>query len=205
MVSSVCSKCLSVGAIVLALAHAILVALLDSPSSGYDLAKKFDGSVGFFWDASHQQIYRELSKLEDNGYITAETVEQAARPNKYLYSITDRGTTFLADWMRSFSNLSPIKDDLLVKLWGGYLVEPDVILQELRYHRKLHQTRLVEYQSIEDRFFPDAEALTAKAIYQYLTLRNGIQFEQGWLKWCDEAIATLQACSNDEVEDSTEE
>ena len=31
--------------------------------SGYELAKTFDSSIGFFWKADHQQIYRELSKL----------------------------------------------------------------------------------------------------------------------------------------------
>ena len=175
----------------MALAHAILVALLDAPSSGYDLARRFDGTVGFFWQASHQQIYRELAKLEADGTILSETVEQETRPNKKLYAITDRGTALLTEWMQTPGDLSPIKDDLLVKLFGGHLVEPAVILQELRQHRKQHQTRLVEYQAIEERFFPDVEALSHKALYQYLTLRNGIQYEQGWLKWCEEALSTL--------------
>ena len=186
-------SCLCNGVITVALAHAILVALLDCPSSGYDLAKRFDGSVGFFWDASHQQIYRELAKLETNGIIISETIEQETRPNKKLYAITDPGKATLTEWMRTPSDLSPLKDDLLVKIFGGYVVEPTVILQELRQHRKQHQTRLVEYQAIEDRFFPDAEALSTKSVYQYLTLRNGIQYEQGWLKWCDEALSTLQS------------
>ncbi|MDB9524984.1 PadR family transcriptional regulator [Oscillatoria sp. CS-180] len=177
----------------MALSHAILVSLLDCPSSGYDLAKRFDGSVGFFWDASHQQIYRELAKLEAANHITAETIEQDARPNKKLYSVTESGKTFLMEWLDQSVSLCPIKDDLLVKLYGGYLIEPDAMVKELRQQRKLHQTRLVEYQAIEDRFFPDVEALSQKGTYQYLTLRNGIQFEQGWLKWCDEAIATLQS------------
>lgn len=180
----------------MALSHAILVALLDCSSSGYDLAKRFDGSVGFFWDASHQQIYRELAKLEATGSIRSTTIEQEARPNKKLYSITVQGQTQLAEWLRTPSPLAPVKDDLLVKLFGGYLVEPSVILQELRQHRKQHQTRLVEYQAIEERFFPDVEALSTPATYQYLTLRNGIQHEQGWLRWCDEALSTLQALAD---------
>ena len=177
----------------MALTHAILVALIDRPSSGYDLAKRFDGSVGFLWDASHQQIYRELAKLEAAGQITSEKIEQDTRPNKKLYSVTDSGKTLLSDWIITPSLISPVKDDLLVKLYGGYLVPLDILLTELRQHRKQHQLRLTEYQSIEDRFFPDVEAIAREATYQYLTLRNGIQFEQGWLRWCDEAISTLQA------------
>ena len=62
------------------------------------------------------------------------------------------------------SDFSPIKDDLLVKLFGGHLVEPAVLLQELRLHRKQHQTRLVKYQAIEEHFLPDVEALLPKAL-----------------------------------------
>lgn len=182
----------------MALAHAILVVLIDCPSSGYDLARRFGGSVGFFWEASHQQIYRELAKLETSGHITSEEIEQEIRPNKKLYSLTDSGKTLLIEWLKMPSTLSPIKDDLLMKLFSGYLVAPEILLTELRQHRKQHQLRLTEYQTIEDRLFPDAEALTKEATYPYLTLRNGIQLEQAWLRWCDDAIATLNALQNED-------
>ncbi|MGF1524221.1 MAG: PadR family transcriptional regulator [Leptolyngbyaceae cyanobacterium] len=182
----------------MAIAHAILAALMDCPSSGYDLARRFDGSVGFFWEASHQQIYRELSKLEAAGHVTSETVQQDIRPNKKLYSLTDSGRAFLIEWLRIPSSISPIKDDLLVKLFSGHLVAPAILLTELRHHRKQHQLRLTEYQAIEDRLFPDTEALSEESTYPYLTLRNGIQLEQAWLRWCDNAIATLGSLQNED-------
>ena len=40
----------------MALTHAILTALLEEDLTGYELAKQFDVSLGFFWTASHQQI-----------------------------------------------------------------------------------------------------------------------------------------------------
>ena len=49
----------------MALSHAIMTALLEDDLSGYELAKRFDTSLGFFWRASHQQIYQELRKLEE--------------------------------------------------------------------------------------------------------------------------------------------
>lgn len=56
----------------MALAEAILVCLTERPMSGYDLAKNFDASIGFFWRASHQQIYRELGRLREKGYVISE-------------------------------------------------------------------------------------------------------------------------------------
>ena len=44
----------------MALTHAILTALLEEDLTGYELAKQFDVSLGFFWTASHQQIYQTL-------------------------------------------------------------------------------------------------------------------------------------------------
>lgn len=48
----------------MSLPHAILTALLEKPSSGLELTRRFDRSIGYFWSATHQQIYRELGKLE---------------------------------------------------------------------------------------------------------------------------------------------
>ena len=44
----------------MALEHAILVSLLEKPGSGYELARRFERSIGYFWTATHQQIYRTL-------------------------------------------------------------------------------------------------------------------------------------------------
>src|SRR3974390_2061661 len=57
------------GGRVVALGDAILACLTERPMTGYELAKTFDSSIGFFWKADHQQIYRELSKLRDRGHV----------------------------------------------------------------------------------------------------------------------------------------
>jgi DNA-binding PadR family transcriptional regulator len=175
----------------MALAHAILVSLLDCPCSGYDLAKRFDRSVGFFWDASHQQIYRELAKLEVEGHLVAEKVDQEGRPNKKIYAVTSQGKALLQDWIFQPGELSPIKDDLLVKLFGGHIVPKEVILRELEQHRQQHMARLAEYQSIQAAFLAEPAPLPLETEYKYLTLLNGLKFEESWLAWCDLAIARL--------------
>lgn len=51
--------------------HALLISLIEKPSSGYDLARRFDKSIGYFWHATHQQIYRELGRMAELGWIAA--------------------------------------------------------------------------------------------------------------------------------------
>lgn len=175
----------------MALSHAILAVLSGEACSGYDLAKQFDGSVGFFWTASHQQIYRELSKLEQQGLIDLEVFHQDGKPDRKVYSITPAGLDWLRDWIMQPSPLPPVKDELLVKLFVGQLVPPLAIRQLLEDQRSQHAEILATYQAIEQNYFAHPQDLSPEMQFQYMTLRNGIHYETGWLAWCDEAMEML--------------
>ncbi|MGH8446210.1 MAG: PadR family transcriptional regulator, partial [Solimonas sp.] len=97
----------------MALSHAILVSLLDRPQSGYDLAKRFDQTVGYFWKAGHQQIYLELHKLAQSGCVQATTVEQSARPNRIVYELTPLGRDTLDSWVEEPTDAPSIKEELI--------------------------------------------------------------------------------------------
>ncbi|NJL89613.1 MAG: PadR family transcriptional regulator [Coleofasciculaceae cyanobacterium SM2_1_6] len=185
----------------MALAHAILAVLMGNPCSGYDLRKNFEGSVGFFWRATFQQIYRELAKLEAQGLLTAETIQQSQRPDKRIYSVTPTGQQYLQDWIAQPVAVSPIKDDLLVKLFVGHLVPRSILLGELEQHRQAHLEQLAIYEVIAQKYFseivgvasPLENRLSPAGKFQYLTLRNGIHYEQAWLAWCSETIDFLSS------------
>ena len=66
--------------------------------TGYELAKTFDASIGFFWKADHQQIYRELSRLRDKGHVQGREVVQSGKPNKLVYTLTAEGRAALKHW-----------------------------------------------------------------------------------------------------------
>lgn len=59
----------------MSLAHVLLTSLIEKPSTGSELARRFDRSMGFFWNATHQQIYRELNGMLKQGWIS--TLEKA--------------------------------------------------------------------------------------------------------------------------------
>lgn len=180
----------------MAIAHAILAALLHKPCSGYDLAKRFDqsveSSVGFFWSASFQQIYRELGRLEEKGWLQAETVQQDNRPDKRIYSVTEAGRQALRQWIAEPDDPMPMKDDLLVKLYAGHLMPTEVMIRKLETQRQQHQQRLAIYRKIQQSYFQDPQTLSEPSKYVYLTLLSGLHYEQGWLTWCEEAIAFLR-------------
>jgi len=176
----------------MSIAHAILVSLVTCPQSGYDLAKKFDGSVGFFWKATHQQIYRELTKLEELGWLIPQTIAQEGRPDKKLFSLSELGQENLKKWISQPCDISPNKEEILVKIYAGYLVTPRILELEISRHQQLHQQKLAIYQEIERQMNAKVQGLPQSIKYPYLTLRMGIKFERAWIEWCDEAIAMLQ-------------
>ncbi|MCG9889563.1 MAG: PadR family transcriptional regulator [Thermosynechococcaceae cyanobacterium MS004] len=175
----------------MSLAYAILAALSCKESSGYDLAKRFDESVGYFWSATHQQIYRELRQLEDKSWIESHTIEQSDRPNKKMFCLTPLGQQEMMDWIAQPSKSSKHKEEILVKLFAGGLVEPQLLQEELLRTRASHQQQLQTYQAIADQYFPDPEPLPFAIKCQYLTLRQGIRHETAWVEWCDEALSAL--------------
>jgi DNA-binding PadR family transcriptional regulator len=175
----------------MALSHAILAVLENRICSGYDLAKQFDGSVGFFWHATHQQIYRELSKLEESGRVDLEVMRQDGKPDRKCYSINAVGQAHLREWILQPTTLVPSKEELLVKLFVGHLVPTAELIEILQQQRLLHLENLATYEAIEQQAFRFPETLAMELRCQYLTLRAGIHNERGWLAWLDEAIAHL--------------
>ena len=83
----------------MALEHALLVSLTERAGSGYELARRFDKSIGFFWNATHQQIYRVLKRMEERGWVVGETVPQEGRPDKKVYTVGPSGHAELSRWI----------------------------------------------------------------------------------------------------------
>lgn len=175
----------------MALSHAILVSLLDRPQSGYDLAKRFDQTVGYFWKASHQQIYLELHKLAEAGCVTGEKVEQESRPNRIVYAITPLGRAALDTWVEERTDPPSVKEELLVKLFALGSVSTDTVLAEIERRLAFHTARLAEYEAVMDEHYPEPERLSARKRGLYLGLRMGILFERSTIAWCQEAAATV--------------
>lgn len=174
----------------MALSYSILAALINQPCSGYDLVKRFNKSVECFWSASHQQIYKALGKLEADGYLSSEKIEQENRPNKKLYTVTDDGRQYLQQWIGTSEAITPLKSDLLVKLSVGHTVPTDTLLSTLQNYYEQHKERLKSYQVIAKQY-AQAPQLSRESQFQYLTLRAGIRQQLSWVAWCEEAMGFL--------------
>jgi len=177
----------------MALEHAILVALAEKSSTGYDLARRFDKSIGQFWTATHQQVYKVLARMEESGWVGHTVVAQEGRPDKKVYAVTTAGRAELADWIALPAEPEATRSDLAVKIRGASDGDLGSVLAEVARHRALHADRLDAYLANEKHEFPDPAALTGRALHQWLVLRGGITLEQSLIDWYDQITATLGA------------
>jgi DNA-binding PadR family transcriptional regulator len=175
----------------MALSHAIMTALLEDDFTGYELAKYFDISMGFFWRASHQQIYLELRKMAEKEWLSARVVEQTGKPNKILYSLTGLGKATLDQWILAGSKLQPAKDDFMIKLYNVGHCDVAPILTELDERQMVWEQQVELYQRIRIKHFTNPTALPDTQKGVYLALKVGIGQMKFYLQWCKEARTLL--------------
>ena len=180
----------------MALGDAILVCLTERPMTGYELAKTFDTSIGFFWKADHQQIYRELARLRDRGHVQGREVVQSGKPNKLVYTLTAEGKAALRQWAARPSSPSSIKDDLLVRLYALDSIDIDPLRADLMARLEYHRDQLSRYERILNKRFPQGTASSADA-GKLLGLRMGLRYQRAVAEWCEEALDTLSAVAGD--------
>lgn len=175
--------------------YALLGYLYDTPLSGYDLARIFDTSVGFFWSASHSQIYPELSRMESEGLLTSERIEQPKRPAKTLYRATPNGREEFKRWMREPSDLPVIRLPFLVKTFFMDKVGRKEAVRMIEEHENMQRERLGVYEGLQG-VFEKALERSPRSIElesRLLTVKYGRMYVEGVIEWCELAKGVFEA------------
>jgi DNA-binding PadR family transcriptional regulator len=160
--------------------------------TGYEIARSFDQSLSHFWHASHQQIYRELARLNKDGLVVFRSVAQSGRPDKKRYSLTSSGRAALRKWVATATNTPRPRYDLLVKLMAGLLVnKPGLELEISRVQSEtavyLKQLRVMEEECRRQ----PLETGYDRGLY--LALRRGLLLVEAQTVWLAEVKQFLSS------------
>ena len=100
-----------------------LIGLLarEGPQTGYQLTKAFDRSVNFVWHAVHGQIYPELARLVEAGFIRQ--TGTGPRGSKQ-YEATPEGIAELRRWITEVEPSRGTRNEILLRTFFVYLVDP---------------------------------------------------------------------------------
>jgi len=178
----------------MSLKHGLLGLLTLRKSSGYDLSKLFQESLSYFWVANQSQIYRELDKMEDVGWVVSSKVEQDARPNKRVYGITKEGNAELVRWLKddSAEELGVVRNPLLMKLFFSSMVDREHAIRLLENYRALclESREKVKSQVAE---IGEVDETAAKPAYWLYSTNYSIAYYDFQIKWVDETVDRLRA------------
>ena len=159
-----------------AVTWAILGLLEARPHSGYDLKRTIDRTIRHFWAASYGQIYPELKRLEDAGWITGADGGSRARR---VYRATPAGRSALVGWLHGNETRIELRDESLLRLFFADALPPDEALGLLRARREGYSRMLELLRSLDDGSgVPDPP-------YIDVVYRWGLDYCEWGIDWCE--------------------
>jgi PadR family transcriptional regulator AphA len=164
----------------------VLGLLADAEQSGYDLKRRVERSVGYFWAPARSQIYAVLPRLVEQGLARRREVRQSGRPDRQLYRITASGKAALSEWLAVPVEAEPGHNVLLLKLFFGADGDPEVLAEHVRARRRHAEQLRAELLEIEAR-----APKTSEDRFPALTRRYGFEYADAVIRWAKWAEAEL--------------
>ena len=167
----------------------ILGLLSHEPLTGYDIKKRMDGAISFFWKGSFGNIYPALKDMVEQGLIVKEETTEGGR-EKITYSITAKGKKALKAWLSDSQASNELRYETLLKLFFGGAADKTISAKNID---------VFEMQIQEDLEVLKGYALVLEKdlkkedhFYYYLTVTFGIDTYEAYLKWCAKAKKLLK-------------
>ncbi|NUT95660.1 MAG: PadR family transcriptional regulator [Saccharothrix sp.] len=170
----------------MSLRHAVLGLLAHGPASGYDLLKTFEGSLANAWPATQSQLYGELNKLADSGYVTVAAEGPRGRKE---YAITEAGRAELHHWMTEVEPERVRRSDMLLRVFFLDLVDHEEALEYLRREAEGAAERHAAFAELARVVDSTDDPL---AEHGRIALEWGLRFtkmQQEWAEWARRRMA----------------
>jgi len=146
--------------------------LHGGPKTGWELLQEVESGLSRFWNVTSSHVYRELRTLEDRGLVTAGDRGIRAR---VPFAITASGRQAFRAWITVAPGDEQIRFPLLVTLWFGRFLEPEVLNGFLAEARSEHMRRLALYRSV--RQSPEDDP------HRDAVIGFGIAYEKAIVEW----------------------
>jgi len=169
----------------------ILGMLSREPMTGYDIRKRVKSRMGSFWDVNYGQIYPTLRALEKEGYVTKKVEIMENRPNRKVYSITNKGIIKLQKWLLKPAKPDKVKIETLLKVAFGEHLPKEEIIKHIQELKNRSISRLEHTSSIEKEV---RKQLSKNESYFFplLTVLLGKNLEQAAIEWANTAIKMIE-------------
>lgn len=170
--------------------YAILGLLCQEDLTGYEIKKRFDLSLKYFWGASFGSIYPTLNGLVKGGYAIRRDAIDNGR-NKAIYTITEEGRKCLQKWLILPVEKDELRYETMLKLFFGNEVGPVNSLEHVHKFREKAEKDLAYLRETEKVIHGMLTEEDSIRRHYLLTVRFGIKSYEAYLEWCDESEKLL--------------
>lgn len=109
----------------------ILGTLMDRSLTGYEIKQLFETLYSYFYSSSYGTIYPTLHRMEKDELLTKENIVQDGKPNKNVYTITEKGKKQFNEYLYSPIEDENVKSDFLMRLFFGEYVGNSKVIEWL--------------------------------------------------------------------------
>jgi DNA-binding PadR family transcriptional regulator len=163
----------------------LLALLAKEPVHGYELKLALEQTFGQAYPSPNiGQIYVTLKRLEQDGLVCSQDVEQDRRPNKRVYELTPAGREVLRAWVEEPCDGPRVRDDFFVKLilapMAGLADRIELMNRQRRHYLGIMRN-LTQLQADTDPADTPARLLIEGAVLH-------LQADLDWLERCQEEL-----------------
>jgi DNA-binding PadR family transcriptional regulator len=186
----------------------ILLGILRTPASGYEIKQQFDQVFSHFWVADLPQIYRTLNRMEGDGLLTVATEASSKGPERRVYRATAAGRRALHRWLTTSPTLAVERIGFLAQTFFLGALADDA--RALVFMRELREVLAAEHETLigiaagwaeTDPTYPDCD--DRDQFYAQLTLDLGIHKLGAMAAWADRCIARIEARTGEKRDERT--
>ena len=165
--------------------YVILGLLSHEELTGYEIKKRMDTTLKYFWGASYGSIYPTLSELVERGLATKRAGSENKR-NKQIYTITDNGRQYLKEWLALPAEKDELRYETLLKIFFG---NNSGTLQAISHIDAFQEKieREIPYLQSAEKSLERCVGDDAAHKYYLLTVQLGLKTYRAYLEWCKEA------------------
>lgn len=168
--------------------YVILGILSFGECSGYEIKKKIENEIGYFYKISNGQIYPVLKKLLQQNNASYRVEKSDRKPYRKVYSITDQGYAVLREWL---DKTDYPHNEFLLRLYFGSIRPISKNIEMVNDFKAVKERHLETYNNISE-YFNLKTIDKLQDYYSYLTLRHGQLIAKAYIDWCNEVVDILQ-------------
>jgi DNA-binding PadR family transcriptional regulator len=157
----------------------ILATLMNRPRHGYDIKKVAENLFGDNITINNNTLYTNLHRFEEMDAVKSDVQHIAGKPDRHVYSITEKGKEIFREMILDFSpDLANNDEEFYARVAFFKTLEPEESLKIIKVRKSVLLDRLDRYEHICQSSSHIAEGYKDKVL---LFLTNQMRNEIDWV------------------------